>query len=312
VRISALTLAVVSLLAFSTPLHAQDQPQWVTELPSSDRDTYRAVATAETHAQATRTALAAIAEQVAVSVRSESLSVYDKQTSAQGTDTQSQFSLTVAGQSVPLQFSNIAPEQSYRHADGTVSVKVAVKKAAVHDFLKNQIDQYSELRFPTQADSQQQLLWLLRYKQPLQTANAYALALAQLDPSQTDNPFNQQLVELTRVEQSLGLRVIASRDLNVIAGVIQRNTPSQSQPDLWLQLEQQTQQRQSNTGYLHRQQLIASVTEPQSPFRQLHQQIIEVIGTGATPEDAATDAQNQLKAMVAQPVSNWLFDASIE
>ncbi|MEC9319425.1 MAG: hypothetical protein VYD08_06025, partial [Pseudomonadota bacterium] len=144
------------------------------------------------------------------------------------------------------------------------------------------------------------------------TANAYALALEQIDQTQSNNPFKNQLSLLTQAEQSLGLRIVASRNLNALVGVIQRHTPTHSEPNLWLQLEQKSQQRAQGSLYLHRQQLIASVTEPRSPFRQLHQQVIEVIGEGTTPDAAAADAQNQLKLKVEQPVSSWLFDASSE
>ena len=311
-RFSASALAVVSLLALNPSLHAQEQPPWVNELPHADNQNYLAVATAETQAQAMQAALAAIAEQVAVSIRSESLSLYAKQTTEQSTQTQTRFTLNVAGQSVPIQFNDISPEQSYRHADGSISVKVAVSKQAVSKFLQNQIAQYRSLRFPSHANASQQLLWSLRYKEPLKTANAYALALEQIDPTQSTNPFKNQLSLLTQAEQSLGLRIVASRNLNALVGVIQRHTPTHSEPNLWLQLEQKSQQRAQGSLYLHRQQLIASVTEPRSPFRQLHQQVIEVIGEGTTPDAAAADAQNQLKLKVEQPVSNWLFGTSSE
>jgi hypothetical protein len=284
----------------------------VSELPQSDSQRYRAVATAETQAQAMQAALAAIAAQVAVSIRSESLSVYDKQSTEQSAQSQNRFTLNVAGQSVPLQFNDISAEQSYRHADGSVSVKVAVSKQAISQFLKNQLAQYRSLRFPTDASESQQLLWILRYKEPLKTANAYALALEQIESTQSTSPFKHQLALLTEAEQSLGLRIVASRSLNTLVGVIQRYTPAHSEPNLWLQLEQKSQQRSQGRLYLHRQQLIASVTEPNSPFRQLHQQVIEVIGEGATPEAAVTDAQTQLKSKVEQPVSNWLFGARLE
>ena len=308
-RLAMQAVALATALALSPAAVAQSTPQWLTELPRADQHNYRATATAATLPQARQAALAAITAQVASRVSSESLTQQHKQhTSQTGTQTASSFELTIAGQSVPLQLNDVQASQQYRHANGDVSVLVEVSKQQIIDFLQNQLQQQQTLKFPQQADAAEQLLWLLRYKQPLQMANAYALAYQQLSGNHLTTDFAQQLATLKQAEQQLGLRIVASRDLDALSGQIAKHSPASTTPTLWLQLTQQQQQRQQGGRYQQRRQLLAAVTEPQSPFKTFHQKTIEVIGQGASAAEAAEHAQQLLEQQVSRPLSEWLFD----
>ena len=312
-RFAYWAVAFVTAFALMPFALAQNQPptapDWLLQLPKTDAQRYRALATGADVQQARTLALADIAGQVAVTISSASRSHLQKQRSGVAdAQTQNHFQLSVDGQNVPLQFSNVDTEKQYLHGNGEVTVLLSVDKQDIANYLKNQLHRYQGLQFPAQQNAQQQLLWLLRYKQPLQRANAYALAYQQLTQTKADEHAKQQLAAVTAAEQSLGLRIVGSRDLDDISAAIARQAPAHSQPSLWLQLQQTHQQRKQGTRYQHRTQLLAAVTEPSSPFRELHRQQLQVVGEGPTAAAAAHDAHNKLTEKVTQPLSQWLFD----
>jgi len=307
-RTAGLAAALFTVALLCSGGASAQPPSWLAQPPVATTDDYFAVATGESIVRARQSALAEVAQQVAVNLQSRTTQRLQK---ASG-ESNNQFVLQVNGQSLPLQFSNAEVIRQYQHQNSPkVSVLVKVPKQQVRNFLIDQLRLANQLQFPETSQPPEQLLWVLRYKGTLKQAAAYKLALQQLDTDVSAfSRINSQLENLLAAEQNLGVRVIASRELQPLANSIAQQLPNAAQADLWLQLEQQTQHRNTGNSFQQRRQLSVSLTSPKSPFREYHGMTLEVIGKGRTSQQAAQNAEQQLIVKLNRPFSDWLFQSN--
>ncbi|MCU7555384.1 LPP20 family lipoprotein [Alteromonas sp. ASW11-19] len=297
---SAIALMMLACLARAD----QQAPGWVHQPPISSDSTFAGVGTGMTAAIARRNALADITQQISTRVSSTTVS---SQSKAAG-DINSTFEMTVTGASVAIQFNDISVEDTYLHsATQQVSVLVHVSKASVIRHILQRLNYYASLQFPETGSESEKLLWLLRYKHELEQANAYALAYQNLTGAASAYTFKTQLAKLLQAEQTLGVRVVAGRDMSDVSALIRRQLPASGEPDLWLQLAWKKQHRSNANNVQQRISLTAQLTESQSPYRQLHSATIGVIGEGDSLATAALNATQKLNQQLTQPIAHWLF-----